>query len=397
MDYTVSDFYSTFEEKLVLLNGQNGFEKPVTSVGLLDYEMDPAVKDRFIGDNFQPGQLILSSLLFAKQNPFLVADAVRHLIDKGCSALVVRNVFDLPFAETTLRYADSKGFPIFQIKGRDIYFEDLVYEVARRKATQDSLDSYNDELNILLHDDLSPAERVSRIRNVIPSLRSSCFFACARPQRPVDRAAFEEALQRYRESPLFKLSNKLLSFDGQLLFAFSSDTLTQDYNKGHFNAINDLLNICCRERLHVGISAPHYQLSEVREAIRESQYAAVYGSLVDADQTLYDQIGVFKLILPYCRTGDYKRFCDHILAPLRDYDIENNTQLIETLDTYVRRNGSIKKTAEVLGHHENTIRYRFETILQLCGLDYKNPQDNEQLCMAVKVQLAVNAYMEKPW
>ena len=63
----------------------------------------------------------------------------------------------------------------------------------------------------------------------------------------------------------------------------------------------------------------------------------------------------------------------------------------------MRRNGSIKKTAEVLGHHENTIRYRFETILQLCGLDYKNPQDNEQLCMAVKVQLAVNAYMEKPW
>ena len=397
MDYTVSDFYSTFEEKLVLMNGKNGFSRPVTSVGILDYEMDPSVKDRYIGDNFAPGQVILATFLYAKKNPYLIADAVRHLIDKGCSALLIRNVFDLPIPETTLRYADSKGFSIFLLKGKDVYFEDFIYEVARRRELSGDLDAFNDELHEILHEDLSPEACIRHIKNVIPSMRPSYFFACARPTVPLDAAGYENALQRYRESPLHRLTNKLLVFEGQLLFAFSSDTLTQDYNQKTFNAINDLLNICCREQLHIGVSAPHYYLAEVSDAIRESQYAAVFGGMEHEDLTLYHQIGIFKLLLPYCRTGDYTRFCDHILAPVQDYDIENNTHLLDTLETLVTLNGNVKRTAAASGCHENTIRYRLETIRQVSGLDYKNPQDEEQLRLAAKIRIAVRALQDSPW
>lgn len=57
MDYTVSDFYHVFEEKFVLLAGKGGLSRNVNSVGILDYELDPSVKDRYICDNFREGML----------------------------------------------------------------------------------------------------------------------------------------------------------------------------------------------------------------------------------------------------------------------------------------------------------------------------------------------------
>ena len=61
MDYTVSDFYHVFKEKFLLLAGESGLSRGVNSVGILDYELDPAVKDRYICDNFHEGMIVVST------------------------------------------------------------------------------------------------------------------------------------------------------------------------------------------------------------------------------------------------------------------------------------------------------------------------------------------------
>ena len=80
MDYTVSDFYHVFKEKFLLLAGECGLSRGVNSVGILDYELDPSVKDRYICDNFHEGMIVVSTFLYAKKNPYLIGDAVRHLV-----------------------------------------------------------------------------------------------------------------------------------------------------------------------------------------------------------------------------------------------------------------------------------------------------------------------------
>lgn len=69
MDYTVSDFYHVFKEKFLLLAGESGLSRGVNSVGILDYELDPSVKDRYICDNFQEGMIVVSTFLYAKRTP----------------------------------------------------------------------------------------------------------------------------------------------------------------------------------------------------------------------------------------------------------------------------------------------------------------------------------------
>lgn len=387
MDYNVSDFYHTFEDQLILLTDDSGFNKPINAVGILDYEFDPSVKDRYICDNFQPNELVFATFLYAKKNPYLVGDAVRHLIDKGCSALLIRNVFNLPIQETIIRYANSKGFTIFLLKGRNIYFEDLVYEVARHREMLGNSDFYAEEINELLYGNLSEQDIVNHVKRILPSLKPSYFFVYAVPEKGLTSEDYGRALDKYRDSALFSASNKLLKFGDKLLFAFSSDSLSQDYNKDTFKEISALLNSCCGRITTIGISEPHYYMFEARDAIQESLYAAAYGSTETGEYTLYDRIGVYKLILPYCRTQDFSKFSDHVLNPIRDYDAENSTALLRTLEIYIKEGSSLKQAAIRLDQHENTVRYRLEKINALCNLDYKKPQDAEQLSMAIKISV----------
>lgn len=75
--------------------------------------MERSLNQKYANLNFLPERMVVSSLLFAKNAPFMIRDAVKYLISKDASALVIKNVFCLPIHESILRYADSKNFPIF--------------------------------------------------------------------------------------------------------------------------------------------------------------------------------------------------------------------------------------------------------------------------------------------
>lgn len=388
MDYTVSDFQHAFKEKLLLLAGEGGLSRQVDSVGILDYEMDPSVKDRYICDNFHENMLVTATFLYAKKNPYLIGDAVRYLIQKGCSGLLIRNVFELPIPETVLRYADSKNFPILLVNGKGVYFENFVYEVTRRREQMESIDFYADELNALMSGDIAEQEIERHTRNIVPSLKPSHFIACAIPTEAMDTEAYLALVAAYQRSSLFHITNKLIKCGNELLFIYSSDTLSQEYGKSLFDEIYELLKSGGGGALRMGVSAPHYYLHEFKNALMESRYA-VSGLPVDSSgYTLYEHLGAYQIILPYCGTEAFQKFSNHILDPIRDYDAENGTALFETLLTYIEQGADLKKAAKLLGQHENTVRYRLEKLRGICSIDYRSQDGNEQLSLAVKIYIA---------
>lgn len=389
MNYSVSDFYNVFKEKLLLLAGEGGLSRSVNSVGILDYELDPSVKDRFICDNFHSDMVVISTFLYAKKNPYLIADAVRHLIGKGCSALLIRNVFNLPIPETVLRYADSKDFPIMVVNGSGVYFEDFVYEVRYRHALMDLIDSCEDDLNRLLSDEVSNTDVLRYTRQLVPSLKPSFFVAYAIPDITLGQEDYNRILQDYRLSDLFQASNKLLKFGNNMIFVYSSDMLSRDYEKTIFDKIYSLVSYNKQHEVHLGISSPHYYAFEFRDAILEAKYAASSRISEQRDYLLYNNLGIYRLLLPHCSSRDFVLYSNYILDPIRDYDAENETSFFETLLCYIQNDSDLKKTAVQLGQHENTIRYRLEKIHDICGLNYRINVDAEQLSIAVKIYFSL--------
>ena len=56
MYYTVSDFANTYTGCVKLVAGGGGMSRRINNVGILDYELDPSLKDRYLRTNFQEGQ-----------------------------------------------------------------------------------------------------------------------------------------------------------------------------------------------------------------------------------------------------------------------------------------------------------------------------------------------------
>ena len=77
-----------------------------------------------------------------------------------------------------------------------------------------------------------------------------------------------------------------------------------------------------------------------------------------------------------------------ILEPVEEYDSISNTSLMETLEEYVKADCEIAKTADTLGQHEQTVRYRLNRIYDIIGLNRKSQSDTQQLILACQLRMA---------
>ncbi len=389
MNYTVSDFYRTFENGLKIAAGIGGMSRTITSAGILDYEMESVLKDKFMHTNFHEGQLVVSTFLYAKDNPFLIADAVKHLAAKGVSGLVIKNVFKLPLHDAVLRYADSKNFPIFLIDSQDIYVEKIIYEVSRHCELMADNRFAQQVLSRILNEDLTESEIVAQVKKMAPSCGEQFFTVYFQFDDLLSNAAYDRFMQRFLGSDLGGPGNILVLKDDGMFFTCSGENITGVYTDSFFRYIAETL-LEGERCLRCGISRYHLRLSKYKASLRESLYAAAFSQASDTQTVFmrYGQLGLGQILYPFAEKPEMLRYAEDILGPIEDYDIENNSLLLETLQVYLDHDCDLLAAATALGQHKNTIRYRLDKVQELTGLDYKSFTQLTQLFAALKLRQA---------
>ena len=71
-------------------------------------------------------------------------------------------------------------------------------------------------------------------------------------------------------------------------------------------------------------------------------------------------------------------------APLVNYDEQYETNLVQTVDTFLAADGNVAGTAQRLFTHRHTIRYRLERVKDLTGLDCSSTDGRERLSLGLK-------------
>ena len=384
MDYTVSDFYSTFSGKVRLIAGGGGLSRRVIDVGILDYEMEIGLKDRYQHTNFHENQLIISTFLYAKDNPYLISDAIKHLTQKKTSGLVIKNVFRLSIPDSVLRYADSRNFPIFLIESREVYFEKIIYEVNRRQELLADEQYKQDQLALLLSQKFTSHEVAQRVKELCPSCASEFFMLFLQLSADLDESAYRHCCQRFIAGPLNRPGNALFSYRGGALFIYSHENIAQQF---HDSAIEEILQYLLPQKTYgaAGISACHLKLEEFPAAIRESIYAASLHDLSAGAFQRYSALGTYQLLFPFCASPEMQAFSHRVLDAILDCDDEYGSHLLEALEQYVAFDCDLSAAAAALALHKNTVRYRLEKIRDITGMDYRRFSDMEQMSLAVKI------------
>jgi DNA-binding PucR family transcriptional regulator len=62
-------------------------------------------------------------------------------------------------------------------------------------------------------------------------------------------------------------------------------------------------------------------------------------------------------------------YATRLLRPLRSHDQTTGSDLAETLQAFINHDAQVKATAQVLGVHENTVRYRLRRIQEISTID----------------------------
>ncbi len=108
----------------------------------------------------------------------------------------------------------------------------------------------------------------------------------------------------------------------------------------------------------------------------------VYGS---GSVTHYDNLGIYRLMDLKSGSGESSRFSKELLGELEASDELYHTDLLATLKTLFECNFNLKKTADTLSVHYNTIRYRVAKIEQLASVSLDSEEDRLNLQLAFKV------------
>jgi sugar diacid utilization regulator len=126
-----------------------------------------------------------------------------------------------------------------------------------------------------------------------------------------------------------------------------------------------------------------------RELGRAADEALLAVNVVDGDaersELAYEETGTYQLLLPYMRDpAELKRFYRETVRPLVTYDDQYETDLLGTLSTFLECDANVNATAARLITHRHTIRYRFERVRELTGLDVSSTDGREKLSLGLK-------------
>jgi GAF domain-containing protein len=141
------------------------------------------------------------------------------------------------------------------------------------------------------------------------------------------------------------------------------------------------------ESVAIGRSDPRSGPLGSGESLREAADAAqiAHSLMAGVGGTMaYADLGAYRYLvrLPLEEAPQDAHF--QAVKRLADYDRERRTQLVDTLERYLRDRRSIATTARALYVHPNTLRQRLSRIEELCGLDLAR-EDLLSLELAVKL------------
>lgn len=128
-------------------------------------------------------------------------------------------------------------------------------------------------------------------------------------------------------------------------------------------------------QVHMGISENKAGIKIQDENFNKALTAMKMAKKQDKQVIFYDKLDVYKILLNSKDDEVLKNYYKDILGKLEKYDKENNTNLIEFLELYLKNNGNVQLIAEKQFIHRNTVNNQLKKIEKITN---HNPLNLEE-------------------
>lgn len=345
-------------DSLRLLSGSGGLDRKVVTAGIADYEFAPDVEFRDSAD-FVKDSFVITSLLFAYNNPAIIIDAVKSLHACGVSAIAYKDVIFDKVPDEVLQFSDEHNLPIYSF-GKELYFENIIFEVMAALHTDDDASLNPDNIQDMINSYLSAQEVTAICYGISLELKRYITVAYIKytDDAPMNADRIYMSLSRSRS-----LKDKILTcgFDNGLFIIITS---SKDDILSHEIILKEALESLPVDtgRLAVSLSDVHIAFEHLDLGFKESYYCHCASEAEKKDFRYYSDIGIYKLITPLIKSPYVLKFSEDYLRGIKD-----RPEYYSTVLSYSRNHGDFSAVSAEMNCHTNTIRYRISKAKALSG------------------------------
>ena len=381
MTVTVNDILKLeIMKNFKVVAGASGLEKSIETTEILDFEFLQEGKE-YRDHSFVGNSVVLTSLLFAKDDPELVLDAVKRLNRFNVHALAYKPVIFRELPKEALKYADEVGMPILEF-GNDEFFEDIIFAVKDLTRRTEDLERLEPMIGDMMHRVFDEKECREAIETANPLLRPYIMAYCIKCKGADERELIHKI--KFTIVP-DELRQKIFIgiYHERYILIVSGDDRDQARYEKLAETVMETFDL---EDATVGASKLFALGDGIDNAIRQAYWSERIAEIDDVPVRHYDELGINQLFIPWPGTSASEEFMNEYLAPLFE-DGGKDDELLKTAEEYILTKGNMALTAEKMFCHKNTIRYRVGKLQEKLDPDSGEKTFYQNLSAAVIIYL----------
>ena len=381
MSFTIEDMMLTSEKRyeMKFLAGKNGWANSISWVHLLE---DTTIIQNFWGKEVA----VTTGLGFPEKEDWMrLARKLNRYHASGLIINVGQYIREIP--EELMAYCDENDLPLLTVPW-EVRLSDMIKDFSIRVFVQDNTDEQIASALIAAIE--TPDNQTAYRRELwqyfdvdgsFQVLLLTCEGLDAMDM--VERRKLSYRIQVYLEDITHNASFFYYNSDFVLVAnAVPEETLYQLIE----GAIKRGEKRMPERKLHVGIGSKCMDISRLSVSYRRAK-AAVQMAMTQKRQVVkFDDCGLYRLLYMVEDIGVLQEIETECLAALEEYDRKYNAGYVETLQSYLKHNGSIQAVAEELYTHRNTVLYRLGNIRKVLGNELKTPEERLPYQMAFYIR-----------
>lgn len=358
-------------KKIQLVGGESGLDRKVSWVYILQ---TPSLKDWIYG----------GEIMFVLNNKNIY-NVLEEAVSYGIAGVVVlkSEKNESLLNEEIINFANSQNLPLFEmdynVKILDVT-KDISTFILHKHEKVDYINYFF--YNILFSEQLSKTDIEDFKLNFRLIREDICFVSTIQSKDISVLNNIHVSLQMYLDAIGIRFITMVLNNSIVIMTFTVPDLITKSKRilKSSFNMLNEKYS----DILYMGIGKTCTSMYDIKYSYKKSVKSI---SLCTNEKRIidYDELGFSRILLNSIHEDDLKEYANFVLGDIKEHDEKNNTEFLQTMETYVLCNGNINKASTQLYIHRNTCIYRIAKINELFQIDLDDPHTRADVLNCITI------------
>jgi predicted DNA-binding protein YlxM (UPF0122 family) len=367
MSITVGKLFGngTVLYQMKLLAGQKGLNNLVEWVHII--ENDEVSK-------FLHGKEVVFTSGMLNNNDGWLLEYAKKLYSVGTSAFVVNiGPYTKLIPDDVVKYCNSVNMPLYTIPWETRMVDvtrDICYRIMQKEQVEISIATTIKNIIFKVGDletQILQMERYGYLRD-----SHFCFIVISFDKEKDENQEINmNKVKMYAERIARSIQELYISFSYNECLVLGlvnySDYNINNFVNTFFKSWNQSLG-----NVNMGISENKVGIEKQAENFNNAFTAMKMAKKQYKQVIFYDKLDIYKILLNTRDSDILKEYYNNTLGKLEKYDKENNTNLMDFLDMYLKNNGSVQLVAEKQYIHRNTVNNQLKKIEKITNY---NPLD----------------------